>query len=126
MSAEVSHMLLSGRWVRDCTSKQQTVVLFLGPQTSSLFLTVFQLSIGSVRWGYSSPNNNSLCLQIQAKFKAMCAVMRVAVALDRCDSATVDRVTVLQDLQSCVLVRTPPLLRLLSLEPLVPAFFFEY
>lgn len=48
---------------------------------------------------------SAVCLQIQAKFKAMCAIMRVAVALDRCDSATVERVTVLQDLQSCVLVR---------------------
>ncbi|GAQ88727.1 exopolyphosphatase / guanosine-5'-triphosphate,3'-diphosphate pyrophosphatase [Klebsormidium nitens] len=45
--------------------------------------------------------------EIQTKFKAMCAIMRVAVALDRCDSSTVERVTVLQDLQSCVLAVTP-------------------
>lgn len=104
-------MLLSGRWVRELFQAANSSTIARFP-TPSLFFTVFQLLYVSVRWGYSSSNNDSLCLQIQAKFKAMCAVMRVAVALDRCDSATVDRVTVLQDLQSCVLVRTPPLLRI--------------
>lgn len=56
--------------------------------------------------GESLSDDNSLCLQ--AKFKAMCTVIQVGVALDQCDTAIVDSATVLQDLQSCGLVRTPP------------------
>eukprot|EP00271_Cylindrocystis_brebissonii_P013819 TRINITY_DN3413_c0_g1_i6.p1 TRINITY_DN3413_c0_g1~~TRINITY_DN3413_c0_g1_i6.p1 ORF type:complete len:758 (-),score=121.71 TRINITY_DN3413_c0_g1_i6:752-3025(-) len=44
---------------------------------------------------------------IQRQLKALCAIIRVAVALDRCDSGAVETVTVLQDHDSCVLAVTP-------------------
>eukprot|EP00271_Cylindrocystis_brebissonii_P013820 TRINITY_DN3413_c0_g1_i7.p1 TRINITY_DN3413_c0_g1~~TRINITY_DN3413_c0_g1_i7.p1 ORF type:complete len:158 (-),score=27.38 TRINITY_DN3413_c0_g1_i7:757-1230(-) len=44
---------------------------------------------------------------IQRQLKALCAIIRVAVALDRCDTGAVETVTVLQDHDSCVLAVTP-------------------
>eukprot|EP00897_Mesotaenium_endlicherianum_P004785 jgi/Mesen1/4334/ME000022S03625 len=47
--------------------------------------------------------------EVQKKIKALSAVIRVAVALDRCDSGAVESVHVLQDRGSCALVVTPAL-----------------
>lgn len=45
-------------------------------------------------------------VQVQKKVRAMCAVMRVAVALDRCDSSAIDDVHVFQQTESILLVST--------------------
>lgn len=45
--------------------------------------------------------------EVRQKIRVMAAVIRIAVALDRCDTGAVERVLVLQDNESCVLVRDP-------------------
>ncbi|CAI5458901.1 unnamed protein product [Closterium sp. Yama58-4] len=44
---------------------------------------------------------------VQQKIKALCAIMRIAVALDRCYTGAAASVLVLQDDDSCVLAVTP-------------------
>ncbi|XP_073390715.1 uncharacterized protein [Physcomitrium patens] len=45
--------------------------------------------------------------EVQKKVRAMCAVMRVAVALDRCDSSAIDDVHVFQQTESILLAVVP-------------------
>lgn len=46
-----------------------------------------------------------MLMQVQKKLRAMCAVMRVAVALDRCDTSAIQHVHVFQQSESIILVR---------------------
>ena len=46
-----------------------------------------------------------MLMQVQRKLRAMCAVMRVAVALDRCDTSAIQHVHVFQQSESIILVR---------------------
>lgn len=44
---------------------------------------------------------------VQRRMRALCAIIRLAVAFDRCDSGAIERVAVLQDRDSCILAVTP-------------------
>jgi exopolyphosphatase/pppGpp-phosphohydrolase len=50
--------------------------------------------------------------EVQKKVQAMCAVMRIAVALDRCDTSAIEHVHVYQRPGSVMLVRVSFLARL--------------
>jgi hypothetical protein len=66
---------------------------------------------------------NWLELQVQKKVRAMCAVMRIAVALDRCDTSAIEHVHVYQQPESVMLVSSLPSVSNLIRLHLLESFF---
>lgn len=66
-------------------------------------------------------------LQVQKKVRAMCAVMRIAVALDRCDTNAIEHVHVYQQPESVMLVSSlPSVSNLIRMLHLLESFFLPF
>jgi hypothetical protein len=66
-------------------------------------------------------------LQVQKKVRAMCAVMRIAVALDRCDTSAIEHVHVYQQPESVMLVSSlPSVSNLIRMLHLLESFFLPF
>jgi hypothetical protein len=65
--------------------------------------------------------------EVQKKVRAMCAVMRIAVALDRCDTNAIEHVHVYQQPESVMLVSSlPSVSNLIRMLHLLESFFLPF